>query len=64
MKKPNYAEMKHMLARRDAESMSQKELHEIMLFGTEGWESWEDEDILEQFINAFGEHQIPKKEVK
>ena len=26
MKKPNYAEMKDMLARREAESMSQKEL--------------------------------------
>ena len=64
MKKPNYAEMKDMLARREAESMSQKELHETLLFGTMGWDSWDNEDVLEIFINFFGEHQIPKKEAK
>jgi len=35
-----------------------------LLFGTMGWDSWDDEDILEIFINVFGEHQIPKKEAK
>ena len=64
MKKPNYTEMKHMLAQREAESISQQELYEILLFGTTGWDSWENDDILEQFIKVFGEHQIPKKEVK
>ena len=64
MRKPNYTEMKHMLAQREAESISQRELHEILLFGTTGWDSWENDDILEQFIKVFGEHQIPKKEVK
>ena len=64
MRKPNYTEMKHMLAQREAESISQQELYEILLFGTTGWDSWENDDILEQFIKVFGEHQIPKKEVK
>jgi hypothetical protein len=64
MKKPNYAEMKEMLAQRESESISQRELHEILLFGTTGWDSWDNDDILEQFIIVFGEHQIPKKEAK
>ena len=64
MKKPNYAEMKEMLAQREAESISQRELHEILLFGTMGWDSWDNDDILDQFISVFGEHQIPKKEAK
>ena len=64
MKKPNYAEMKDMLAQREAESISQRELHEILLFGTMGWDSWDNDDILDQFISVFGEHQIPKKEAK
>jgi|TARA_Y100000034_G_scaffold126897_1_gene178857 hypothetical protein len=64
MKKPNYAEMKEMLAQRESESISQRELHEILLFGTMGWDSWDNDDILDQFISVFGEHQIPKKEAK
>ena len=46
MKKPNYAEMKEMLAQRESESISQRELHEILLFGTTGWDSWGNDDIL------------------
>ena len=25
---------------------------------------WDNDDILDQFISVFGEHQIPKKEAK
>tara|TARA_R100000781_G_scaffold18045_1_gene14126 strand:- start:779 stop:973 length:195 start_codon:yes stop_codon:yes gene_type:complete len=64
MKKPNYAEMKHMLAQREAECISQKDIYEILLFGTTGWDSWENEEILEEFVKVFGSYQIPKREAK
>ena len=64
MKKPNYAEMRQMLARREAENMPVSDIEEILIFGTTGWNDWENEDLLEEFVKVFGTHYIPKVEVK
>ena len=64
MREPDYAQMKHMLAQREAESASYKELYEIMLRGHTGWESYTDEHVLDTFLNVFGQHEIPKKKVE
>jgi hypothetical protein len=63
MRIPNYTEMKHMLAQRESESISQKDIYEILLFGTKGWNDCDNEQIFDDFIKLFGEHQIPKVEV-
>ena len=63
MRIPNYTEMKHMLAQRESESISQKDIYEILLFGTKGWNDCDNEQIFDAFIKLFGEHQIPKVEV-
>ena len=61
---PNYTIMKSMLAERESEPISRRELHAVLLFGTGGWDDLSEETILEQFISIFGENQIPKKETK
>ena len=60
MKQPDYAEMKQMLARREAENMPVSDIEEILIFGIQGWNDWEDRALLEEFVKVFGAHYIPK----
>ena len=64
MKKPNYWIMRDMLALKEAEDMDIQTLHEILLFGTAGWEDNTNEEVLDAFVKQFGERAIPKQEVK
>tara|TARA_R100000700_G_C3162857_1_gene138552 strand:+ start:773 stop:976 length:204 start_codon:yes stop_codon:yes gene_type:complete len=64
MRKPDYAEMRHMLSYREAEDMTYRDIQEILLFGTKPYAEIPDEDIFDMFVATFGTHYIPKKKVK
>ena len=63
-KQPNYAEMRYMLSYRETENLSYKDIQEILLFGTIGYNDLPDEEIMKLFLEMFEESEIPKKEVK
>ena len=63
-KQPNYAEMRHMLSYRETEDLNYKDIQEILLFGTIGYNDLPDEEIMKLFLEMFEESEIPKKEVK
>ena len=58
---PDYDEMRVMLATSEAENMDGNDLVEILLNGCQGYFNERDEDILEDFIDFYGEHKIPKQ---
>jgi hypothetical protein len=64
MRKPDYAEMRHMLARDESEHANVSDIYEMVLFGTKGYNDCSKDDIMEIFVKKFGVHFIPKKEVK
>ena len=55
--------MRSALAYQEAETIQEKDIYEILLFGTKGWSDWEDEDILDEFVKLWGTKSIPKVEV-
>ena len=61
---PNYAEMRYMLSYRETEDLNYKDIQEILLFGTIGYNDLPDEEIMKLFLEMFEESEIPKKEVK
>ena len=63
MRKPDYNKMRSALAYQEAETIQEKDIYEILLFGTKGWSDWEDEDILDEFVKLWGTKSIPKVEV-
>jgi|TARA_R100000808_G_scaffold23091_1_gene50791 DNA-binding ferritin-like protein (Dps family) len=63
-KQPNYAEMRYMLSYRETEDLNYKDIQEILLFGTIGYNDLPDEEIMKLFLEMFEESEIPKKEVK
>ena len=63
-KQQNYAEMRYMLSYRETEDLNYKDIQEILLFGTIGYNDLPDEEIMKLFLEMFEESEIPKKEVK
>ena len=61
--KIDYNKMRCALACFEAESIDRESMYEILLFGTKGWNDCDNEQIFDDFIKLFGEHQIPKVEV-
>lgn len=59
--KKDYKQMRCALACDEAEKMSTSELYEILLFGTKGYDYWEDEHIEAWFVKLWGKDQIPYK---
>lgn len=53
MRKPDHTKMRLMLCKNES-----AETQEYIM------SKMEDEDVLYQFIKAFGNHEVPKKEVK
>ena len=60
-KQPNYAEMRYMLSYRETEDLNYKDIQEILLFGTIGYNDLPDEEIMKLFLEMFEESEIPKK---
>ena len=63
MRKPDYNKMRSALACQEAETMQEKDVYEILLFGTKGWKDCDDEQVLDEFVNLWGTKSIPKVEV-
>ena len=57
---PDYEQMRRMLAEQDAECLQESDIVDILLEGNKGYDSESNEDILEIFVDVFGEHKIPK----
>ena len=64
MRIPNYNRMREMLAESEADSIQEGDLVEVLLHGCQGYESEPDEDILEEFIRCYGQHEIPKTKIE
>jgi hypothetical protein len=64
MRKPNIAEMKHMLARDESENKNISDIYEMVFFGTKGYNDCTDDEIMEIFVKTFGANHIPTEEVK
>ena len=57
----DYNQMRSALACDEAEKMDRSELYEILLFGTKGYNDWEDGHIEDWFVKLWGKDQIPYK---
>ena len=63
MRKPDYNKMRSALACQEAETIQEKDVYEILLFGTKGWKDCDDEQVFDEFVNLWGIKDIPKVEV-
>ena len=61
--KKDYNKMRSALACQEAETIQEKDVYEILLFGTKGWKDCDDEQVFDEFVNLWGIKDIPKVEV-
>jgi len=58
---PDYEMMRDMLAEYETECAEGDTIYDIIRYGNMGgWEAIKDEEVLESFVDFFGEHKIPK----
>ena len=58
---PDYDQMRDMLAEYETECAEGDTIYDIIRYGNMGgWEAMKDEEVLESFVDFFGEHKIPK----
>ena len=57
---PDYDKMREKLALYEAEQMDRRDLSEILLYGTSGYDQCEDEEVFSLYVDCFGATKIPK----
>jgi hypothetical protein len=65
MRIPDYEIMRDKLAEYETECAEGDTIYDIIRYGNMGgWEAMQDEEVLESFIDYFGEKKIPKTKIE
>ena len=59
-RKPDYEQMKHMVAQREAENLPISEIEDILYYGLNGDKYDSNEDIMDIFLQLYDVKDIPK----
>ena len=58
--KPDYEQMKKMVAQREAENLPISEIEDILYYGLNGYKYDSNEDIMDIFLQLYDVKDIPK----
>ena len=64
MRKPDYEQMKQMVAQREAENLSASQIEDILYYGLNGYKYESNEDIMEAFMQIYDSKDIPKIKIE
>ena len=59
-RKPDYEQMKQMVAQREAENLPISEIEDILYYGLNGYKNDSNEDIMDIFLQLYDVKDIPK----
>ena len=59
-RKPDYEQMKQMVAQREAENLPISQIEDILYYGLNGYKYDSNEDIMEIFLQLYDVKDIPK----
>ena len=63
-RKPDYEQMKQMVAQREAENLPISQIEDILYYGLNGYKYDSDADIMEIFLQLYDAKDIPKIEIE
>jgi len=58
-RKPDYEQMKQMVAQREAENLPISEIEDILYYGLNGYKYESNEDIMDIFLQLYDAKDIP-----
>jgi len=63
-RKPDYEQMKQMVAQREAENLPISDIEDILYYGLNGYKYESNEDIMDIFLQLYDAKDIPKIEIE
>ena len=63
-RKPDYEQMKQMVAQREAENLPTSQIEDILYYGLNGYKYDSDAEIMEIFLQLYDAKDIPKIKTK
>jgi len=64
MRKPDYDQMREMLAEYEAETIDRSDLQDVLLFGTVGYRDATEDEVMDLFLQIWQTSKIPKIKVE
>ena len=63
-RKPDYEQMKQMVAQREAENLPISDIEDILYYGLNGFKYESNEDIMDIFLQLYDVKDIPKVKIE
>ena len=63
-RKPDYEQMKKMVAQREAENLPISDIEDILYYGLNGFKYESNEDIMDIFLQLYDVKDIPKVKIE
>ena len=64
MRKPDYDQMREMLAEYEADTIDRSDLQDVLLFGTVGYRDATEDEVMDLFLEIWKPSKLPKIKVK
>ena len=64
MRKPDYDQMREMLAEYEADTIDRSDLQDVLLFGTVGYRDATEDEVMDLFLQIWKPSKLPKIKVK
>ena len=64
MRKPDYDQMREMLAEYEADTIERSDLQDVLLFGTVGYRDATEDEVMDLFLQIWKPSKLPKIKVK
>ena len=64
MRKPDYDQMREMLAEYEADTIDRSDLQDVLLFGTVGYRDATEDEVMDLFLEIWKPSKLPKIKVE
>ena len=64
MRKPDYDQMREMLAEYEADTIDRSDLQDVLLFGTVGYKDATEDEVMDLFLQIWKPSKLPKIKVE
>ena len=64
MRKPDYDQMREMLAEYEADTIERSDMQDVLLFGTVGYRDATEDEVMDLFLQIWQTSKIPKIKVE
>ena len=64
MRKPDYDQMREMLAEYEADTIDRSDLQDVLLFGTTGYKDATEDEVMDLFLQIWKPSKLPKIKVE